>query len=476
MPQRSRYDAVVIGSGPNGLAAAITLARAGRSVLVLEANETIGGSCRSAQLTLPGFVHDICSTVQAMAGISPFFRSVPLEQYGVRFAKPQAAFAQPMDDGTAAVVRGTVDETAAGLGEDGPAYRKLMAPLMEAWEDLAPALLGPPRIPSHPLLMAKFGMRAIRSARGLAEAHFRTRAARALFAGVAAHSVLPLEWSATAAFGLVLLIAAHATGWPVAVGGSQKLADALASYLQSLGGEIQTSAPVHSLAELPSSRVVLCDITPRQLLRVAGDRLPASYMRRLSRFRYGPGAFKIDWALDGPIPWAAAKCASAGTLHLGGTLEELAASERAPWEGSISPRPYVLLVQASLFDATRSPAGKQTAWAYCHVPNGCTVDMTRAIESQVERFAPGFRDRVLARHVMSPVELERHNANLVGGDIGGGSNELSHLFTRPVARIIPYSTPVSGLYLCSSSTPPGGGVHGMCGYFAARAALQRELK
>ena len=476
MPRTARYDAVVIGAGPNGLAAAITLARAGKSVLVREANETIGGSCRSAQLTLPGFVHDICSTAQAMAGISPFFRSVPLEQYGVRFAKPRAAFAQPLDNGAAALVRGSVDETAAGLGEDGPAYRKLMAPLMEAWEDLAPALLGPPRVPSHPLLLARFGIHAIRSARGLAESTFRTPAARALFAGVAAHSVLPLEWKATAAFGLVLLIAAHVTGWPVAVGGSQKLADALATYLLSLGGEIQTAAPVRSLDELPSSRAVLCDITPRQLLRIAGDRLPASYRRRLSRFRYGPGAFKVDWALDGPIPWKAVEGASAGTLHLGGTLEELAESERAPWEGKAPNKPYVLLVQSSLFDPTRAPEGKQTAWGYCHVPNGCTIDMTDAIESQIERFAPGFRDRVIARHVMSPADLERHNENLIGGDIGGGSNELSQLFTRPVARVVPYSTPIAGLYLCSSSTPPGGGVHGMCGYYAAQAALKRELR
>jgi phytoene dehydrogenase-like protein len=297
-----------------------------------------------------------------------------------------------------------------------------------------------------------------------------------MFAGVAAHSVLPLEWSATAAFGLVLLIAAHVTGWPVAVGGSQMLADALAAYLRSLGGEIQTGAPVRSLDELPSSRVLLCDITPRQLLRIAGGRLPARYRSRLARFRYGPGAFKMDWALDGPIPWAAPACSSAGTLHLGGTLEELAESERAPWEGRVPDKPYVLLVQSSLFDPTRAPAGRHTAWGYCHVPNGCTVDMTEAIESQIERFAPGFRDRVIARSAMPPAELERHNENLVGGDIGGGSNELSHLFTRPVARAVPYSTPVSGLYLCSSSTPPGGGVHGMCGYYAAQAALRRELR
>lgn len=471
----TRYDAIVIGAGPNGLAAAITLARAGRSVLVREANDTAGGSCRSAWLTLPGFVHDICSTVQAMAGISPFFRSIPLEQWGAAFVKPQAAFAQPLDDGSAALVRGSVDETARGLADDEGAYRNLMAPLVDAWQDLVPALLGPPHFPSHPLLMAKFGVHALRPARALAEARFRTPAARALFAGAAAHSVLPLEWTATSAFGLVLMIAAQVTGWPVARGGSQKLADAMISCLGSLGGEIETGAPVRSLDELPSARAVLCDVTPRQLLRIAGDRLPASYRRRLERFRYGPGAFKLDWALAGPIPWRAAECATAGTVHLGGTLEELAESERSPWEGRVPEKPYVLLVQASMFDPTRAPAGKHTAWAYCHVPNGCPIDMTDRIESQVERFAPGFRDLILARSVMPPAVLERHNENLVGGDVGGGSNQLSQLFTRPVARLNPYATPVSGLYLCSSSTPPGGGVHGMCGYHAAKAALQREL-
>lgn len=476
MADRKRYDAVVIGSGPNGLAAAITLARAGRSVLVREANATVGGSCRSAALTLPGFTHDICSTVQAMAGISPFFRDLPLDVMGVRFAKPRAAFAQPLDDGTAALVQGSFEETARTLGDDEQAYRKLVSPIVQAWIELVPALLGPPRWPLHPMLLAQFGMRAIRSARGLAEAQFRTPAARALFAGVAAHSVLPLEWKGTAAFGLVLLLAAHVTGWPVAVGGSQVLADALAAHLRSLGGQIQTDSPVRSLDELPSSRVVLCDVTPRQLLRIAGDRLPGGYRKRLAKFRYGPGAFKVDWALSEPIPWTAMECRAAGTLHLGGTLDELAESERAPWEGKIPAKPYVLLVQSSLFDPTRAPNGKQTAWAYCHVPNGCTADMTDAIESQVERFAPGFRDLILARHVMPPAALERHNENLVGGDIGGGSNQLSQLFARPVARTAPYATPVAGLYLCSSSTPPGGGVHGMCGFFAAQAALSRELR
>jgi phytoene dehydrogenase-like protein len=472
----TRYDAIVIGSGPNGLAAAITIARAGRSVLVREGAATVGGSCRSAELTLPGFVHDICSTVHAMADVSPFLLSLPLQQHGLELVRPPAAYAQPMDDGTAALVEGTIDETARRLEEDGPAYRSLMEPFIDTWQELTPMLLGPPRLPAHPLLMAKFGWRAIHSARSLADRHFRTDHAKALFAGAAAHAVLPLEWKATAAFGLVLNIAAHVGGWPVARGGSQQMANAMASYLKSLGGEIQTSTPVDTLDELPAARAVLCDVTPRQLLRISGNRLPASYRRRLQRFRYGPGAFKIDYALNGPIPWTAAECSRAGTVHLGGTLEELAESERAPWEGRVSEKPYVLLVQASLFDPSRAPAGKHTAWAYCHVPNGCAIDMTDRIERQIERFAPGFAGRILARHIMSPADLERHNPNLVGGDVGAGSQELSQLFARPVLRINPYATPTSGLYICSASTPPGGGVHGMCGYFAAKSALRRELR
>lgn len=467
-----RYDAVVIGSGPNGLAAAITLARAGRSVLVREGARTIGGSCRSAALTLPGFVHDVCATVQAMAPVSPFLRTLPLEAHGCRLVRPPAAFAHPLDDGTAALVEGTVEETARRLEADAGAYRALMGPIVGSWESLAPMLLGPPRPPAHPLLLARFGLRAIRSVTSLAKEAFRTEPARALFAGVAAHAVLPLEQPATAAFGLVLTLAAHAGGWPVAAGGSQRLADAMASCFRSLGGEIQTGAPVESLDDLPPARAILCDVTPRQLLRLAAGRLPDSYARRLRRFRYGPGAFKVDWALNGPIPWLARECARAGTVHLGGTLAEIAESERAPWEGRVSERPYVLLVQSSLFDPTRAPAGRHTAWAYCHVPNGSTIDMTERIELQVERFAPGFRARILARHVMSPTDLEARNPNLVGGDVGAGSQQLSQLFARPVLRLNPYSTPVPGLYLCSASTPPGGGVHGMCGHWAARSALR----
>ena len=472
----ARYDAIVVGSGPNGLAAAITLARAGHSVLVREVAKTIGGSCRSAQLTLPGFVHDICSTVQAMATVSPFLRSVPLAEHGLRLVRPPFAFAHPLDDGAAAVVEGSVDQTARELGEDAGAYRRLMGPLARRWEPLAAELLAPLHAPRHPLLMARFGVRGLRSACALAKATFKTDRARALFAGVAAHAVVPLEWKATSAFGVVLTLAAHAGGWPVAEGGSQNLADSLASYLRSLGGIIETDAPVRSLDELPAARAVLLDVTPRQLLRIGGDRLPNSYRRRLGRFRYGPAAFKIDWALRGPVPWKAPECARAGTVHLGGTLEEIADAERAPWEGRHSQRPYVLFVQSSLFDRTRAPTAMHTGWAYCHVPNGSDFDITDGIEAQVERFAPGFRDLILARHIMRPSDLEAHNPNLIGGDIGGGASTLSQLFTRPVARLNPYATPVPGLYLCSSSTPPGGGVHGMCGYHAAQAALQRELR
>jgi phytoene dehydrogenase-like protein len=467
------HDAIVIGSGPNGLCAAIELARAGRSVLVREGAATVGGSCRSAALTLPGFVHDPCATVQALAVSSPLMRTLPLAGHGLELVHPPAPVAQPLDGGAAAVLDRSVDATADSLGPDGPAYRRLMGPLVEHWEELTVGLLAPLRVPSSPIKLARFGLRAIRSARALAESWFSGQPARALFAGLAAHSILPLESAGSAAFGLVLGASAHAGGWPFAKGGSQKLSDALASYLRSLGGEIVTGAPVETVDELPPARAVLCDLTPRQLLRVAGHRFPPRYRRQLERFRYGPGVFKIDWALDGPAPWANAGCARAGTVHLGGTFDELADAERAPWRGEHSKRPYVLYVQQTPWDATRAPAGKHTAWAYCHVPHGSAVDMTAAIEGQVERFAPGFRDRVLARHTMNTAAMERHNPNLVGGDVTGGANLLSQLFARPVARLDPYATPVKGLYLCSASTPPGGGVHGMCGYWAARAALRR---
>jgi phytoene dehydrogenase-like protein len=476
MATSADYDAIIIGSGPNGLAAAITLARAGRSVLVLEANDTIGGGARSAELTLPGFVHDICSAVHPLGIGSPFFRTLPLAQYGLEWIQPPTPLAHPFDDGTVAVLERSVAVTASGLGNDARAYRKLMEPLVSDWDKLADAILGPLRLPRHPLAFARFGLNALRSARDLVEHLFKGEHARALFAGISAHSTLPLERSPSAAFGLVLGILGHAVGWPVPRGGSQQIANALAACLRAAGGEIRTGTPVASLDALPSARAILCDITPRQLLHIAGHRLPSGYRRQLERYRYGPGVFKVDFALDGPIPWRATACAHAGTVHLGGTLAEIAAAERAVWQGEHPEYPFVLVAQPSRFDSTRAPAGKHTAWAYCHVPQGSTVDMTERIIAQVERFAPGFRDRILAYHTLSPADLERHNANYIGGDINGGVQDLRQLFTRPVPRLVPYATPVRGLYICSSSTPPGGGVHGMCGYFAAQAALRTVLR
>ena len=466
------YDAVVVGSGPNGLAAAITMARAGRSVLVLEAREAIGGGCRSAELTLPGFVHDVCSAIHPLGLGSPFFKTLPLGDHGLEWIHPPAPVAHPLDDGTAVVIERSVEETAAGLGPDAAAYRRLMGPLSAEWDALAPELLAPLHLPRHPLAMARFGLMAVRSASGFAQARFRGERARAVFAGIAGHSILPLERTATAAIGLVLGALTHAVGWPLPRGGSRRIADALAAHLRSLGGEIRTGSPVESLDALPPARAVLCDVTPRQLLKLAGDRLRGRYRRGLERYRYGPAAFKLDFALSGPIPWKAAGCARAATVHLGGTLDEIAASEAAVGRGEHPDRPFVLLVQPSLFDASRAPAGRHTVWAYCHVPNGSTFDMRARIEAQIERFAPGFGDLVLARSVLTPARLQELNANYVGGDINGGAQDLGQMFTRPVARIVPYSTPVRGLYICSSSTPPGGGVHGMCGYHAARAALR----
>jgi phytoene dehydrogenase-like protein len=464
--------ATVVGSGPNGLAAAIVLARAGREVLVLEGEETHGGGCRSAELTLPGFVHDACSTVHSLALSSPFLRELPLERHGLELAHPEAPLAHPLDDGTAVMLERSVVETARGLGADEGRYNRFFRPLVRDAHQLFREILGPLRPPRHPLAMARFGLSGIRSARGLLRSRFEGDRARALIAGCCAHSMVSLRTPASAAFGIVLAMGAHAVGWPVARGGSQRLADALVAELRAAGGEVDTGRRVESLDELGGAAPVLLDVTPRQLLRIAGTRLPDGYRRRLARYRYGPGIFKLDWALDGPIPWRAPEAARAGTVHLGGTLDEIVASEEAAVGGRHHDRPFVLLVQPSLFDPTRAPEGKHTAWAYCHVPSGSTRDMTDAIEQQVERFAPGFRDLIAARSAMDSAEVERRNPNYVGGDINGGVQDLRQLFTRPVARPVPYSTPVPGLFICSSSTPPGGGVHGMCGYFAARAALR----
>ena len=473
---RNNYDAVVVGSGPNGLAAAVALAQAGHSVCVFEAKETIGGGARSMALTLPGFLHDICSAIHPLGMGSPFMRTLPLEQYGVSWIQPPMPLAHPLDDGSAVLLARSIEETAETLSccEDARAYRQIMTPLVADWPMLAEAFLGPlrPQSMRHPLALSRFGLKALRSARGLARQLFRGERTRALFAGLSAHSMLPMEQPPSAAFGLMLAIAGHALGWPIPRGGSQQIVEALAAYLRSLGGEIVTGVEVKNLRQLPTSHVVLCDITPRQLVRIAGEQLPESYQRALLRYRYGPGAFKIDYALDGPIPWKAPECLLAGTVHLGWSLEEIALSERQIWHGEPPTRPYVLIAQQSLFDPTRAPQGKQTVWAYCHVPNGCTFDMKERIEEQIERFAPGFRERILARHVTTPAQLEAYNANYIGGDINGGASDLLQLFTRPLPRIVPYSTPNERIYICSSSTPPGGGVHGMCGYYAAQAALR----
>lgn len=468
-------DAVVVGAGPNGLAAAIVLARAGRSVLVLEAEATTGGGCRTEELTLPGFRHDPCSAVHPLAAVSPFFRTLPLAAHGLAWVQPPLALAHPFNDGTAAVLARSLDETAASLGPDAAVYRRLLAPLVADFPILVEELLAPLRVPRHPFAMARFGLRAMRSGAGLARARFTGFRARAFFAGMAAHSLLPLEATATASFGLVLAMFGHAAGWPVARGGSQAITDALAAELRALGGEIRTGARIGSLTELDSVPAVLFDVTPRQLLRVAGSELPARYRGQLRRYRYGPGVFKVDWALDGPVPWSAPECRQAGTLHLGGTLEEIAESERDVAAGRHAARPFIIAAQPSLFDPTRAPAGKQTFWAYCHVPNGSTVDMTERIEAQIERFAPGFRERILARATRDTAALERYNENYLGGDINGGLQDLRQLFARPTIRWDPYSTPNPRLFLCSSSTPPGGGVHGMCGYHAAKSVLSRGL-
>ncbi len=454
----------MIGSGPNGLAAAVTLARAGARVTVHEAEEEIGGGARSAELTLPGFVHDVCSAIHPMALGAPCFEQFPLGAHGLEWVHPETPVAHPLDDGTAVLLERSIDRTAAGLGEDGEAWRRLMEPLADGWGRLRNDILAPIGVPRHPLLMARFGLNAVRPARAFAERHFRGARARALFAGIAAHSIMPLGDRPSASIGLVLAVLAHAVGWPLPRGGTGRIAAALAGYLGSLGGEIRTRSRVTTLPDAP---VVMCDVTPRQLLAIGGTRFPEGYRRALARWRYGPGVYKLDWALDGPIPWRAPDCRRAGTVHVGGTLEEIDA-----WESHHRGRPFVLVAQQSLFDPSRAPAGKHTGWAYCHVPNGSDEDMTEDIEQQIERFAPGFRGRILARHVLTPAALERRNANLVGGDIAGGAIDLRQMFLRPTARF--YRTPLEGVYICSASTPPGGGVHGMCGYNAAQQALEKR--
>lgn len=470
------YDAVIVGSGPNGLSAAITLAREGMSVLVLEGKDTIGGGARTEEVTLPGFRHDICSAIHPMSVVSPFIRSLPLAGHGLEWAWSPAAIAHPLDDGSAATLEMSVDATAERLGPDAEAYRRLMKPFAavagRVFDDILRPIgaLPPPR---HPITLARFGLLGLQSALRVAS-RFRTPHARALLAGSAAHSFLPLDRIGSASFGLALILAGHATGWPAAVGGSVAIVNAMASYLRSLGGEIRTGHFVRTLNDVPPSRFVLFDVTPRQLAEIAGSDLPSSYVRKLRRFRYGPGVFKIDYALDGPIPWKAQECARSATVHVGGTLEEIAAHEHAVFHGRMTDEPFVLCAQQSMFDPTRAPEGRHTGWAYCHVPHGSGEDATAAIERQIERFAPGFRDRILARHTINAAQYETHNPNMIGGDIAGGANTMGQFLTRPFLRLDPYSTPNPRIYLCSSSTPPGGGVHGMCGYWAARSVLKRS--
>jgi len=469
----SSYDAIIIGSGPNGLSAAITLAQSGQKVLVLEAKDTIGGGTRTAELTLPGFQHDICSAIHPLGIASPFFRKLPLTDYGLEWIYPPTALAHPLDDGRAAILTRSLEESSASMGLDGRAYQRLMAPLVDSWQEILGDILGPlPLPPRHPFALMRFGLQAIRSARGLAESHFRDDSAQALFAGLAGHGMLPLEEITTSSIALVLGMLAHAVGWPIPKGGSQAIINAMAAYLNSQGGEIITGQAVKSLDDLPESKAVLLDITPRQIVQICGERLPSRYRQRLENYRYGPGVCKVDYALSGAIPWKSADCSRAGTVHLGGTLEEISSSERAVWRGEHPEKSLVLLAQQSLFDDSRAPEGQHTAWAYCHVPHGSNQDVSERITAQIERFAPGFRDLILAKHVYTATEMQSYNPNYIGGDINGGVQDWRQLFTRPVARWSPYTTPVKGLYICSSSTPPGGGVHGMCGYHAARSALK----
>jgi phytoene dehydrogenase-like protein len=466
-------DAIVIGSGPNGLAAAIELARNDLDVLVLEADDEVGGGTRSAELTLPGFLHDVCSAVHPMGILSPFYRQLPLADHGLEWILPPASIAHPLDEGDAILHYRSLDRTAEGLGGDRRRYLQLMQPLMHNVHGLLADAMGPLGIPKHPIQMTRFGLRAVFSANRLARLLFRDERARALIAGCGGHSVLPLSQPLTGALATLFLLTGHVETWPVARGGSRSIALALARYLESLGGRIETGHRVEALETLSDARVVVFDTSPEQLSKISGDALPGGYRRRLGRYRYGPGVFKIDWALDGPIPWKDPRCLEASTVHVGGTLEEICASERDMYRGQHSDRPYLILCQQSQFDDTRAPAGQHTGYAYCHVPSGSTVDRTEAVEAQIERFAPGFRDRILARHSMNAADFERHNPNYKGGAITGGVADALQLFNRPVTRLDPYSTPNPRLFICSAATPPGGGVHGLGGYYAARSALKR---
>ncbi|HEY8780481.1 MAG TPA: NAD(P)/FAD-dependent oxidoreductase [Mucilaginibacter sp.] len=468
--EKRDFDAIVVGSGPNGLAAAILMQQKGLSVLLIEGKATVGGGLRSAELTLPGYLHDICSAVHPLAVASPFFKQLPLSDYGLEFIYPSAAAAHPFDNGSAAIIIKSVEETARLLGDDEQTYLQLMQPVVNDWSYIAADILGPLHFPKHPLAMARFGLKALTSATHLSK-RFKTPKAKGLFAGMAAHSIQPLTNLTTSAAALVLMALAHLKGWPIPKGGSSQVANALASHFISLGGKVETDFYVRSLEQLPSAHAVLFDVTPKQLLQIAGHRFSSIYKWQLERYRYGPGVFKIDWALDAPIPFTAPGCKEAGTIHIGNTFAEIANSEQQIWKGKTPEKPFILLAQSSLFDPSRAPQNKHTAWAYCHVPNGSKTDMTAAIENQVERFAPGFKDTILAKHTMNTFQMEEYNPNYIGGDISGGVIDIGQLFTRPALRWSPYKTSAKGIYICSSSTPPGGGVHGMCGYHAAKRVI-----
>lgn len=468
------YDAVVVGSGPNGLAAAIALQQKGVSVLLIEARPTIGGGMRTEELTLPGFKHDICSAIHPMAANSPFFRALPLEKFGLQYIYPEICAAHPLDNGTAAALYPSLEQTATALGADKEAYIRLMTPVVRDWPVIDKDVMAPLSFPSKPFRMAAFGLKALSSALQLSK-RFSTVEGKALWAGMAAHSIQPLSNLTTSAIGLVLMSAAHLKGWPLPKGGTQSLADALATYFQSIGGSIQTNTYISSLQQLPKAKAVLFDITPKQLLQIAGHEFSSLYKWQLNRYRYGMGVFKVDWALDDAIPFTADVCRKAGTLHLGSTIQEITQAEAHTAKGGHPEKPFVLLAQQSVFDPSRAPEGKHTAWAYCHVPNGSTKNMTTIIEQQVERYAPGFRDRIIGRHVMDTVAMEAYNANYIGGDINGGVIDITQLFTRPALRCSPYRTSAKGIYICSASTPPGGGVHGMCGFHAAQRVLKDVL-
>jgi len=464
------YDAVIVGSGPNGLDAALALAEEGLSTLIVEAHEEPGGGTRTLEMTAPGFHHDVCSTVHPMGIASPWLRALELEGHGLEWIQPQAPLAHVLGDRVITLER-SIDDTAAQLGRDGRAYRDLMTPFSERFDELLRDILAPLRPPKSPLLFARFGLHALRSLHGLAR-RFVEPAAPALFAGIAAHAMVPLDQLATASFGIVLAAAGHAVGWPIARGGSKAITDAMLAKLRAMGGEVLLGERVTSLDQLPAARAYVLDVTPRQLLAIAGDRLPASYREKLSAYRYGLGVFKMDWALREPVPWRDPRCARAATVHLSGTMDQVVRAEAAAHGGALAERPFILFVQPTLIDPSRAPAGRHTAWAYCHVPHGWTGDATRAIEDHVEAFAPGFRDIILARSAMGPAQMEAYNANYVGGDINGGISDLRQLFFRPAPKLDPYATPARDIFLCSSSTPPGGGVHGMCGYWAARSVLR----